>query len=172
MLIEQGIVIRMGSHGATSAWVKMVRSSACESCSSRDSCKAGEGGQTQEVEALNPVNARVGDRIQIAIGSGSLLKAMFLLYLFPVICMLAGGLLGNWLGPRLSLNSSLLSVIAAVICLVLAMLVVRSGGRHMATQTAYRPHIVRIIGRDTATVTDLHKSFPAPAVIYSPLQKG
>jgi sigma-E factor negative regulatory protein RseC len=149
MAIEQGIVIKMGSQGsAATAWVKMVRSGACESCASRDSCKTGEGGQTQEVEALNPVNAKVGDRIQLTIGSAPLLTAMFLLYLFPVLCMLIGGLSGNWLGAVFQVNPSSMSVVSAVVCLIGAMFIVRIGGRRMAAKPAYRPKIMRVIGRE------------------------
>jgi hypothetical protein len=49
---------------------------------------------------LNPVGARVGDRIQMTISTGSLLKATFLLYVFPILCMLGGAVLGNGLGNR------------------------------------------------------------------------
>jgi sigma-E factor negative regulatory protein RseC len=133
---------------------------------------SGDGGQAQEVEALNPVNARVGDRIQIAIGSGSLLKAMFLLYLFPIICMLAGGLLGNWAAPGLSLNPSIVSVLTALASLVLAMLIVRAGGQRMAAKPAYRPHIVRILGRDNGAVMAPPASDPATVAAPNQSQKG
>ncbi|HSO20180.1 MAG TPA: SoxR reducing system RseC family protein, partial [Desulfosarcina sp.] len=53
----------MGAPGSRTAWVKTTRSSACESCSSRDACQAGGGGQEMEVEAINTADARVGDRI-------------------------------------------------------------------------------------------------------------
>ena len=89
MAIEQGVVVRLGTDGSRTAWVKTERSSACESCASRESCNPGADGKAQEVEAINAADARVGDRIQVVIGTGAMLKATFLLYLFPIICMLA-----------------------------------------------------------------------------------
>jgi sigma-E factor negative regulatory protein RseC len=133
---------------------------------------SGDGGKTQEVEALNPVNARVGDRIQIAIGSGSLLKAMFLLYLFPIICMLAGGLLGNWAAPAFSLNPSIVSVLTALASLVLAMLIVRAGGQRMAAKPAYRPRIVRVLGRDRGAAMAPPAGDPATVAAPNRPQKG
>ena len=65
MAIEQGIIIGSGPSGSNTAWVKTVRSSACESCSSRDSCNPGDNGKSQVVEAINAAGAKVGDRIQL-----------------------------------------------------------------------------------------------------------
>ena len=43
-----------------------------------------------EVDAVNSVGAQVGDRIMLYFETGSLLKATFLLYIFPILCMLLG----------------------------------------------------------------------------------
>lgn len=145
MAIEQGIVIKMGSQTAGTAWVKTVRSSACESCASRDSCNPGGKDDEQEVEALNTVGAKVGDRIQLMVGTGAVLKAIFLLYLFPILCMLAGGALGDWIAPRLGLHHSVSSAIMALLLFALALVFVRMSGRRMARKEAYRPKIVRIL---------------------------
>jgi hypothetical protein len=48
-----------------------------------------------EVEAINTARARVGDRIVLNIQTGSLLKATFLLYVFPILAMIAGAVLGQ-----------------------------------------------------------------------------
>lgn len=167
MAIEQGIVIKMGLYGPTTAWVKTVRSSACESCASRDSCNP-DGGEFQEVEAINDANARVGDRIQISISSGAILKATFLLYLFPVICMIAGGVFGNWLAPSLGTNPSAIAALAALLCLGASLLIVRAGGQHMGSKDTYRPRIIRIIGRELQN--SLEKSDPLGAGGYQTVE--
>ncbi len=148
MGIEQGIVTKMGAHGPTTAWVKTVQSSACKSCSSRHSCNASSGGKEREVEAINSAGAKVGDRIQLAIKTSSLLKATFLLYVFPILCMLIGGFVGNAAAPQLNMDASLLSATAALACLVMALLIVRIKGRRLASKAAYRPKIIRVIGHE------------------------
>lgn len=158
MAIEQGVVVKMGRNGPTSAWVKMARSSACESCASRESCHTG-GDTTQQVEAINDAGARVGDRIQLSVGSGALLKATFLLYMFPVLCMLAGGILGSWIAPVFEANPSAVAAIAALLCLGMSLLIVRAAGEHLGAKEAYRPRIVRIIGREP------HDSMPSDPAI-------
>jgi sigma-E factor negative regulatory protein RseC len=147
MATEVGIVTKINGHASQTAWVRTSQSSACKSCSSRHSCSQDSQGKEREVEAINLVGAEVGDRIQISIETGSLLKATFLLYVFPVICMLCGGLAGNRLGAYVGLAPSPAAALAAAGSFVGAMLVVRMGAGRMALKTEYRPKITRIIGK-------------------------
>jgi sigma-E factor negative regulatory protein RseC len=148
MAIEPGIVTRIGKTSSRTVWVKTVPCGGCESCASRDSCGTNAGSQEREVEVDNPIGATVGDRIQISISTGSLLKATFLLYLFPILCMLIGGIAGQDIGLRLDWNTSSSAAIAAFFCLAAAMLVVRVSGNRMAKKAKYRPRIIRILGHD------------------------
>ncbi|MBI5062247.1 MAG: SoxR reducing system RseC family protein [Desulfatitalea sp.] len=162
MAIEQGIVIRMGAPSATTAWVKTVRTSACEACASKDHCNPGHGGQEQEVEAINLAGARVGDRIQLAIRTGVLLKAMFLLYIFPILCMLFGGIAGNWLAPRLNAAPSTAAMISAFVCFAAALVIVRIGGQRMGSREEYRPKIIRILARESQGTVEENNALPCP----------
>lgn len=165
MAIEEGIVTNLNAAAGreSTAWVKIVRTGACESCSSRHSCDVGKGGgQSQEVEAVNEVKARIGDRIQVAMNTGSLIKATFLLYLFPILCMILGGLAGQWISMRLHVQGSIWSVLFSLAFLAVAMLVVRVKGRQMGMNKAYRPRILRVIGRATATsISPAHGAAPS-----------
>ena len=147
MATEEGIVTKINGQASQTAWVKTSQSSACKSCSSRHSCSQDSQGKEREVEAINLVGAEVGDRIQISIESGSLLKATFLLYIFPVICMLCGGLAGNRLSAYIGLAPSPAAALAAAVSFAGAMVVVRMGAGRMALKTEYRPKITRIIGK-------------------------
>jgi sigma-E factor negative regulatory protein RseC len=150
---EDGIVTKISEPTAQTAWVKTVQSSACKSCSERHSCGQDSKGKEREVEAVNMVGARVGDRIQISIDDGALLKATFLLYVFPIICMLIGGLAGHRLGTGMGINPSPVSAVIAIICFLGAMLVVRMRAGRMALKLEYRPKITRIIVRATQVRT-------------------
>ena len=155
MAIEEGIVIKQGIKGQNkTAWVRIVRSGACESCSSRDSCKVSSG-QGEEVEVANEINARIGDRIQIMMATGSLLKATFLLYLFPILCMILGGLIGHWISQKMMISGSVLSVLVSAAALVMSMIIIRIKGRRMGAQKAYQPRILRVIGREPVIPQDL-----------------
>ncbi|MBT8339473.1 MAG: SoxR reducing system RseC family protein [Desulfatitalea sp.] len=144
MAVEQGIVTKLGIRGAHTAWVKTTRSNACESCASRKSCHAGPGDE-QEVEAINVANADVGDHIQLSINTSSVFSALFLIYIFPILAMLGGGIAGNWLARTQTLNPSIAAAAAALLCFAAAMFVVRAVGQHLGGKASYQPKIIRIL---------------------------
>jgi sigma-E factor negative regulatory protein RseC len=153
MAIEKGVVIRLGAKGKKTAWIKTIQAEACKACASRKSCASGAN-NAQPVEAINQVGAQVGDIIQVYMNTSSLLKAAFLLYVFPILCMMAGGAAGYLLTGRLGLDSPLLPVGTAFGCFALAMILVRIRAGRMAFNIEYRPKITRILGHQKDTSTE------------------
>ena len=147
MAIEQGIVTLPGAQGSNTVWVKTIKPAACESCASRKDCSVDKAGKTREVEVSNPVGAKVGDRVQISIQTSALLKAIFLLYLFPILCMLVGGLAGQLVSSFININDSITSMIFAICCFVAALAVVHIRGGKMALKKEYQPTITRILAQ-------------------------
>lgn len=143
MANEEGIVTAIPS--LTTAMVKTTRSGACKSCSARHSCSPQDNNLETLVEVINPVQAQVGDRILLNIDSASLLKASFLIYVFPILCMLAGAGLGQWAGTVSSLNPTWTSPGMAALFFVGAFFFIKSKGNQLAQTDAYKPKIVRII---------------------------
>ncbi len=138
MATEEGFVIKLES--ATTARVKTNKKSACAGCASRKSCNG--MGDDMEVEALNPAGAQVGDRILLRIETASLLKATFLLYLFPIICMLVGAVIGQLYASLIGFDASAL---LGFLFFFLSILFVKFKGNRMATRSSYRPKIVKIL---------------------------
>jgi sigma-E factor negative regulatory protein RseC len=147
MAKERGIVTKVTDR---TAWVKTSRTSACEGCTSRGSCHIAEGGKEMEVEAFNEVGAKVGDRIEISIASSSLLKVSFLLYVFPIILMLFGAIVGQSLAPRFDLNPSALSAAVGIGSFVIAFWIIRIKSNKLAQKEEYRPRIIRILRQPPA----------------------
>lgn len=142
MATEKGIVIEVGPG---TAWVKTSRTASCEGCTQRKSCHVSAGGNEMEVEAINVLGARVDDRVVLHMKSSALLKASFLLYVFPIMVMLAGALLGQHLAPNWDLNPSGLSAVTGISGFILAFLFVRKKGNQMAKSQDYRPRIIRVV---------------------------
>jgi sigma-E factor negative regulatory protein RseC len=140
---EQGIVLRTDAGG--SAWVKTVRSSACEGCTARGSCHITEGGQDMEVKAINSVGASVGDRIVLNLETTSLLKATFLIYVFPIILLIAGAALGQALAPLIKFNPSALSVFLGFAFFFAGLFITKTRANRMAKKNAYQPKITKIL---------------------------
>jgi sigma-E factor negative regulatory protein RseC len=144
MATERGVVIRLGAPESGLAWVQTQRSGACKSCSSRHSCTAGEGGKDMEVEAFNTVGARVGDEIILNLDTAPLLKATFLLYVFPILCMIAGAVLGHRYALSRGWDPSGLSAAISLAALGISFLFIRLRGNKLSSKRAYKPQIVRI----------------------------
>jgi sigma-E factor negative regulatory protein RseC len=97
-----------------------------------------------EVEALNTVGARVGDEIVLNLDTGPLLKATFLLYVFPILCMIAGAVVGHRLALSRGWDPSGLSAVISLAALGVSFFLIRLRGNALARKNAYKPQIVRI----------------------------
>jgi sigma-E factor negative regulatory protein RseC len=98
-----------------------------------------------EVAAINDVGARVGDQILLSIKSTTVLKVSFMLYIFPILLMLIGAVIGQNLAPLFNLNPSGLSAALGISCFIISFVLIRLTGNRLAEKKEYRPHIVRII---------------------------
>jgi sigma-E factor negative regulatory protein RseC len=144
MASEEGIVTRID---AGEAWVKTVRSDCCESCTSKGMCHAVGGGKEMEVPAVNAAGACVGDRVVLTMNSAPFLKATFLVYLFPVLLLLAGATAGEWLARSSEPYSSTLPAVLGFGALAVGLLAMKLAADRLARRPAYRPRITRVIGR-------------------------
>lgn len=86
---QYGIVCRVLD--GNMAEVEIMRHPACSSCGA---CSHGKGGPKQIVRALNGVGAREGQTVIIEGETGAVLWAAFVVYMVPVLMMLAGFALG------------------------------------------------------------------------------
>jgi sigma-E factor negative regulatory protein RseC len=145
MATEEGVVTRIES--ATTAWVKTTRSGACESCSARSSCHSLGGGEETEVEAINRAGAQIGQKVVLSFDTSPLLKATFLLYMFPILTMMAGAFIGQQLAIKFNVDSSFLAAVFGFLCFGLTFVFVRAKGNKLAKRDEYRPKIIRVIGR-------------------------
>lgn len=144
MATEEGVILKIDS---STAWVKTQKTKACEGCSSRGACSTMVAGEDMEVQAINAAGGQVGDRVVLSFDTSSLLKASFLLYVFPIICMLLGAFAGMQLAPAVNLDASIVSATSGFLFFGLSFLFVKSKGNRMAQKDEYRPKITRILKR-------------------------
>ena len=142
MISEQGIVKRTIG---TKAWVVTTRSEMCEACASQGACKVLGGGKEMEVEAINTAQAKPGDQVLLTLEEQSLIKLSFLVYMFPILALIAGAALGQKVGPLLSINPELASFGLGAIAFGLAFLIVRKKDKTLEQTGATIPRVARII---------------------------
>ena len=143
MATEQGIVTKIES--TSTAWVKTTKTDACKACAARNSCHSMGGSNEMEVEAINYAGAQVGQKVVLSFDTSPLLKATFLLYVFPIIAMIIGAFVGQQLAPNFNFDASFLSAIFGFLFFGLTILFVRSKGNKLAQRDEYRPKIIRVV---------------------------
>lgn len=142
MNTEEGTVTRVEDK---IAWVMVARSEMCDCCGSRGICHTLGGGKNMEAEALNTVEARVGDRVQIAIKPGVLWKISMLFYMIPVIALVIGALIGMEIGTSLKTDPEVVSAFLGISFAALSYIVIRKIANRIKGKKDYMPEVVRVV---------------------------
>ena len=143
---EEGSVIKLENGYAI---VQTEKGSACSGCGSKASCHAmgGTDGKIMEMSAVNDINAKVGDRVVIAIDSVIMLKSSFLIYIVPLVVMIAGGVMGDSYAREHmpASDPDLVAGATGIICLIISFLGIKLWSKGLEQKAQYRPKIIRIV---------------------------
>lgn len=147
MIEEVGTVVEL--RGKHLALVLCRKSSLCEHCATAGACHVGEDGRARTVESVNHLGAAVGDRVRVAVSSRTFLRSGFVLYIVPLLALVAGAVAGKLAGEglRTGINPDLLSALVGVLFMAGSFLAIRLATRALPAD-AFRPRIVAILGDD------------------------
>lgn len=144
-MIEE--VARVTWSGAGVVRVEAARNSACGQCSSRASCSQGalsqwSRGRTVEIEVQNPDNLPLqpGQQVLIGLEEGGLMRASLLLYLLPLLMLVAGALGTSMLG-----GGEGVQILAAGLMLLAGFAIVRRLTRNPAELSRYQPVLLKTL---------------------------
>ncbi len=140
MISEQGLVERIKRDRAL---IKVVKSSACSHCTSKDSCSVPE--KNMVIEVKNSLNAKEGDLVEVSVPEGTFITLSLMIYIFPVVALMAGAFLGNYLSTLLETDPSLTAIITAAIFLFASFIILRLIDRRKEIRAKYIPNMTRII---------------------------
>jgi len=140
MIKENGIVTKANP---SVAWVKTIRSAACESCSSKDSC--GTSGSLEEmiVTVKNTINVVKGDHVVVGLESRPMLFLTFFLYVFPIISLTIGAIIGDSIAPSFQKDPSLISMVMGFVFFGLSFLIIRMKNNSLSKKKKFKPFLVR-----------------------------
>ena len=141
MIKENGVVTRADS---STAWVKTIRTEACEACASKDSCGI-SGGSFEEViiAVKNTINVEKGDSVIVGLETRPMLLLTFFLYVFPVIALTVGAIIGDKMAPSLNKDPSLVSMAIGFSFFVLAFCLIRLKSNSLTKKKGLQPFLVR-----------------------------
>ncbi|MFN3480160.1 MAG: SoxR reducing system RseC family protein [Thermodesulfovibrionales bacterium] len=139
---ETGIVKSLS--GAL-AIVVVERKSACDQC--KAGCKVTDSGA--EIEALNPVKAKIGQRVKVIMKPYTYLKGSIIIYGIPALALIIGAIIGKELlasiHPFTGLDPDVVSAITGFGAFVLSFLVVKIWSMKIEKKIEYKPVIEEIL---------------------------
>ncbi|MFO7592945.1 MAG: SoxR reducing system RseC family protein [Pseudomonadota bacterium] len=129
------------------AWVDTQRRSSCSSCAVKG-CGTGAlskvlGGKKQQMKVRNPVGAKAGDAVVLGIEEGVLLQGSLMVYILPLVLMLAGGLLGEALAPQWGSGAEVTSLLFGLLGLMVGFFWLRGYNRRCSADVRFTAVILR-----------------------------
>ena len=138
---ERGIVERADQQRAT---IRVEKSSHCATCGSRDTCHS-FGENEMRIEVVNTPQAKAGDLVEIAIPTRTLLKLSLIVYLGPILLLIAGAFAGQQWALSSRIDPTLPSVIWGLGAMGVSFLLLKWLDRKIRGKASYSPRILRIV---------------------------
>lgn len=142
MIDETGVVTKIDG---VMAKILVQKRGACEGCTVRGICEPSEKGM--EIEALNPVQAKVGQKVKVSIKPQAYLKGTIFVYGFPLLSFIAGVIIGKNIGETYfkEISSDIVSAILGFAALIISFLIVKVWSKKAETKIEYKPIIEEIL---------------------------
>jgi len=142
MIEEPAVVVEAG---AGYAWVETRRRSACGACSASEGCGTAVlakvwGDRRARVRALSTLPLQPGDAVIVGLAEGALLRGSLLVYLLPIVLLLAGALLGQTAFAGAGEEPVILS---GAVGLGLGFLAARGVSRRLRSDARFQPVVMR-----------------------------
>jgi sigma-E factor negative regulatory protein RseC len=144
MALETGRVIDTGNGQAV---VEVQKGADCAQCHAGCACHFGE--KTVMVRVDDPIGVDKDQIVSVAIPQGNVLLAAFVVYIIPLIALIVGILVGDYLGKRFEIEL-LFEVLGAVVGIALSVPAIRYYDRIFKRHFKERPRITNIIRHNPA----------------------
>ncbi len=136
----------LDSNGPSIARVSVQRTNTCGSCSLKSGCGQSTlnkmtANRCLELDIENTLGARPGDEVFIAIPEQGLISASLRVYLFPLVLLILGAVIGD----LLSSGQESVSMICALTGLLLGFFWARAYSRKHAYHKDYLPVMTRLL---------------------------
>jgi sigma-E factor negative regulatory protein RseC len=120
------------------------KSSCCESCE-KETCDIPENGV--ETEAINAAGAKVGQKVKVVMKSYTYVKGAMIIYVFPVVALIAGAILGKMYLPSFwrGVDSDLLAALAGFLMLFTSLILVKIISSRMEKNTENKSVIESVV---------------------------
>lgn len=137
---RDGIVVSVNDDIAK---IVLKRHAACGDCGA---CHIGEENMNVEVDAVNNLNAKVGDSVTIDMETPHVLKASFIAYGIPLIILVLGIVISQKIMGIMGImnNMELISMVIGVIAMFVTFGVIRTKEKDFKQDKRYLSQIISV----------------------------
>ncbi len=151
MLETRAIVIRLEGEDAV---VESTQGGGCGHCDSEKGCGSGKlsqlfSAQPRRFRVRNEARAQPGTEVQISVAEGVLLRSALLMYVLPLLLLLAGGALGGQLAQEAA-SADGYAALGGALGLVLGFLLARWLAARQLGSAVARPVIAACMSSSAA----------------------
>lgn len=141
LIEERAVIAAVDEDGG--AWVHADSGSGCNGCSASGACGTALLGRAlgrpaQQLRVDNPAGLPPGTPVVLGMAPGALLLGAVLTYLFPLVGLLIGGVLGAMLVPGRDLPVGAGGVVGMLLCLQFARRLLRGKAHVLSPQLLRR----------------------------------
>ena len=129
--------------------VQIIRMSACSHCDEK--CMlADDSHEMEEMEVLvnDPIGAEVGSMVELEMGAKPILLSAFMVYLLPLIAIIAGYFAGANLLFFLTSTAETAGIIGSVISFLISFVLIKAFDKKAGSKSSFHPEIRRIVKHD------------------------
>lgn len=138
---ETGTVVRIEDGRA---YVSVERKSGCEACPASSICRPSDEGII--IEAINAIDAKMGDKVRILIKPYTYIKGSVIVYGVPALALILGAILGKELFPSfINGDPEILSAVGGLLFFMVSFAIVSLYTRMKSGKKEFTPVIVKII---------------------------
>ncbi|MEJ2201197.1 MAG: SoxR reducing system RseC family protein [Desulfuromonadaceae bacterium] len=147
MIEESGTIIELKNQRI--ALVVCQKSAQCKHCAAAGLCSIGDDGSSMRIEAHNDLGAKIGDQVRLMTSTRKFLQSSFILYIVPILALVAGAVAGDLLGSRFNvgMDPNLFTALTGTAALVISMFLIRLASRRLSKED-YMPRIVEILEKE------------------------
>lgn len=125
--------------------VETTQTEACSGCSAKGACSSLGGLKKREIVLKNNLGAKEGDHVVIAVPRKGVMSAGVLVYLAPILVMIAAAAFGNAMGPQMGLTAQDGSVICGLFGLALSFVLLYFISKAVGQKKSLQIKLLRIL---------------------------
>ena len=128
--------------------IKCKREKACDGCADQATCPEAQNECNIDTKVLNLIGAEKGDTVLLTYKSASLFKITFVVYIFPIIALILGAILGDNIAEKLNITKSGSAAIFAFIAFFAAIFVIKLYNNRVEKKGDFVAEITKIIKKN------------------------